>query len=141
MNIKKIILLLTSLIFLLSCTQQKEEKSYGIPWEKSLKIAFKKSKDKHKILMIMATSKGCRWCIKMKKETLSNPKVAKELQKFVLAKANRETPSQREQLPPFQHVPVIFFFTPNGEEIDNLRGYFNADDFLTYLHEIENENE
>ena len=109
----------------------------GIPWEKDLKTAFSRAKSENKNVMIMAVSEGCRWCDKMKKRTLSNQKVAKVLENYILVQADRETPSQREQLPPFRHVPIIFFMTPQKEIIDNLRGYFAPEDFLEYIVEME----
>jgi thioredoxin-related protein len=117
--------------------EKKQEINYGIPWEKDLNTAFKKAKDENKTLMIMAVSDGCSWCKKMKKKTLSNPAVAKRLEKYILATADRETPSEREQLPEFKHVPIIFFMSPQKENLDNMRGYYAPDDFLTYLDEFE----
>lgn len=111
--------------------------NYGIPWEKDISTAFRRAKNEHKNVMIMAVSKGCKWCKKMKKNTLSNEKVAKVLENYILVQADRETPSEREQLPPFKHVPIIFFMTPQKEVIDNLRGYFEPEDFLEYITEIE----
>ena len=111
--------------------------NYGIPWEKDIPTAFRRAKNEHKNVMIMAVSKGCKWCKKMKKNTLSNEKVAKVLENYILVQADRETPSEREQLPPFKHVPIIFFMTPQKEVIDNLRGYFEPEDFLEYITEIE----
>ena len=73
----------------------------------------------------------------MKKRTLSNPEVAKRLEKYVLVTADRETPSEREQLPEFKHVPIIFFMSPQKENLDNMRGYYAPDDFLAYLNEFE----
>jgi thioredoxin-related protein len=110
---------------------------YGIPWVKDLSTAFKLAKEENKNVMIMAVSVGCGWCKKMKQRTLSNKTVAKRLENYILVQADRETPSQREQLPPFKHVPILFFMTPKKEMIDNMRGYYTAEDFLEYLNEIE----
>ena len=114
-----------------------EKEDYGIPWEKDLSTAFEKAKAENKNVMIMAVSVNCKWCEKMKKNTLSNEKVAKKLENYILVKADRETPSEREQLPPFKHVPIIFFMTPEKEVIDNLRGYFAPEDFLEYITAME----
>ena len=120
-------------------TKVEKEESYGIPWEKDLPTAFEKAKQEHKVVIVMAVSKGCTWCEKMKKRTLSNPKVAKRLEKYILVKADRETPSEREQLPEFRHVPIIFFMKEDREVLDNLRGYFAPEDFLEYLNDFEDD--
>jgi len=133
------------IMLLITACQSREEttyeknRGYGIPWEKNLETAFKKAKEQHKILLVMAVSDGCTWCNKMKKNTLSNPKVAEKLKKYILVMADRETPSEKEQLPPFKHVPVIFFMTYKKETLDSLRGYFTAEDFLDYLKDFEEE--
>ncbi|MBU1667737.1 thioredoxin family protein [bacterium] len=121
----------------LSKTSVEKKETYDIPWVKDLPTAFELAKKEKKNVMVMAVSEGCRWCDKMKAKTLSNEKVAKKLQEYILVQADRETPSQRDQLPEFKHVPIIFFMKPNREVIDNLRGYFEAEDFLEYLNELE----
>jgi thioredoxin-related protein len=120
-------------------TFEKYGNPYGIPWQKDLDTAFSKAKEEKKLVIVMAVSEGCKWCEKMKKETLSNPKVAKKLENYLLVMADRETPSEKNQLPPFNHVPIIFFMTHEKESLDNLRGFFNAEDFLEYLNDLEEE--
>lgn len=114
-----------------------KKETYGIPWEKDLPTAFAKAQAENKKVLVMAVSVGCHWCEKMKSTTLANPEVLKELQNYVLVQADRETPNERNQLPEFQHVPVIFFMEADKEVIDNVRGYFEADDFLEYLKEMD----
>ena len=140
--------LLLLILMLIGCeSKNKEEKTtyekygnhYQIPWETNLASAFEKAKQEHKMVLVMAVSQGCRWCEKMKAKTLSDKKVLERLKKYVLVMADRETPEERKQLPPFKHVPVIFFMNENKEKLDSLRGYFDKEDFLAYLHEFENE--
>jgi len=143
---KKIAFIFLIISLLMACNEKKKRKKttleqygtpYGIPWEKNLDSAFKKAQKEHKLVMVMAVSKGCKWCEKMKKNTLSNKKVAKRLKNYILVMADREQQSEREQLPPFKHVPVIFFMTHKRESLDNIRGYFEAEDFLDYLTNFE----
>jgi len=133
----QLIFIAMSFLILTACSEQTKVDKYGIAWEKNLRIAFEHAKKENKNVMIMAVSKGCGWCKKMKQKTLSHPKVAKRLENYILVQADRETPSQKEQLPPFNHVPILFFMTPNKEVIDNMRGYYEVEDFLEYLNEIE----
>jgi len=142
------LLLLTFLLLNFTACETKTEttkstyeknRGYGIPWEKDLESAFTKAKAENKILLVMAVSDGCVWCDKMKKRTLSNPKVAEKLKNYLLVMADRETKKEKNQLPPFKHVPIIFFMTPEKEMLDNLRGYFTPEDFLEYLSEFEEE--
>lgn len=142
------LLLLTLLVLSFNACENKpninqstyeKNKGYGIPWEKDLNSAFAKAKKERKILMVMAVSDGCVWCEKMKKKTLSNPQVAEKLKNYVLVLADRETKDENGQLPAFKHVPIIFFMTHKKEVLDNLRGYFSAEDFLEYLIDFQEE--
>jgi len=144
----KVIKTLFLILIIIGCENKVEEEKttyekygnkYHIPWEKDLPSAFDKAKKEHKIVLVMAVSQGCRWCEKMKAETLSDKKVLNKLKKYILVMADRETPKERKELPPFKHVPVIFFMNDKKEELDSLRGYFDKEDFLAYLNEFENE--
>ena len=141
----KTVNLILLLLLLIGCqskektTYEKYAKNSPIPWEKDMPSAFSKAKKEHKVVLVMAVSQGCKWCEKMKDETLSDKKVLDKLKNYILVMADRETKLEREQLPPFKHVPIIFFMNSKKEELDNLRGYFDKEDFLTYLNEFENE--
>ena len=115
----------------------KLEDRYGISWAKNLKTAFELAKESKKNVMVMAQSVNCKWCKKMKQRTLCDKTVSKRLEKYILVKVDKNIPNQIEELPPFKHVPIIFFMTPQKEIIDNMRGYYTADDFLEYLNAIE----
>ena len=142
----KLLVVISTLLIFSACSDEKQttepvkvekKETYGIPWEKDFPSAFAKAKKENKKLMVMAVSEGCRWCDKMKENTLSNPAVTKKLKNYILVQADRETPHERDKLPEFKHVPIIFFMKPNKEVIDNLRGYFAPDDFLEYLNEMD----
>lgn len=140
----KLLLLTLLLLTFTACNDKTNTKKttyernmgYGIPWEKDLDSAFSKAKKEKKKLIVMAVSDNCQWCEKMKKNTLSEPKVAEKLKDYVLVMVDRETEGETNQFPPFKHVPIIFFMTHEKEIIDDLRGYFAAEDFLEYLVEL-----
>ena len=142
----KIGVLISVIVLFSGCSEEKErskpvktekEKAYDIPWEKDLESAFKKAKKEHKKIIIMAVSKHCKWCNKIKEETLSDPKILKKLNNYLLVKIDRETPTQREQVPKFEHVPVFFFATAEKKFYDELTGYFTTKEFLAALKEVE----
>jgi len=134
---KILFIILINLLIFNACIAKEHKEEVSIPWEQNLSIAFDKAKKENKIVMVMAHSQGCRWCEKLEKNTLSDIRVLSELNKYILVKADRETPSERIQLPEFNHVPVVFFMTPQKGEIESILGYFEADDFLEYLQEFE----
>jgi len=134
---KSFLTLFTILIIFSACMAKAHENNTTIPWEQNLSIAFEKAKNEDKIVMVMASSQGCRWCEKLERNTLNDTRILLELKKFILVKANRETPNERSQLPKFTHVPVVFFMSAEKEEIESILGYFEADDFLEYLQEFD----
>ena len=139
------VIIATILIFIACSTEENPRliqqsiklDQYGIAWVKDLNTAFKLAKEEKKNVMIMAVSVGCGWCKKIKQHTLSNAMITKRLENYILVQVDRETPSERDQLPAFKHVPIIFFMTPQKKMIDNMRGYYTAEDFIEYLNEIE----
>ncbi len=139
----KIGVILSIILLFASCSEEQKQtvnekiETFNIPWEKNLYSAFEKAKKEKKKIMVMAISKRCKWCNKIKKETLSNPKVLKKLNNYLLVKIDRDIPSQKSQIPLFEHVPAFFFATEEGKFYDELQGYFTTDEFLSAIKEIE----
>ena len=102
-------------------------------WEKDLKSAFATAAKENKPLMVLVEGKHCRWCKKMKSKTLSNDSVSKRLQDFVLAKADKDDSETWMELPEVKFVPTIFFMTPERKVVERVTGYFNVEDFHSWI--------
>lgn len=107
-------------------------------WEKDTATAFAKAKAEKKNVMLMVEASHCRWCKKMKQETLADEEVKKRLQNYILVKIARCDKEAMKILPESHYpAPTTFFMTPEGEIIERAIGFFEADDFITYINDVE----
>jgi uncharacterized protein YyaL (SSP411 family) len=109
-----------------------------LSWEKDAATAFAKAKAEKKNVMLMVEATHCRWCKKMKEETLSDSEVKKRLQNYILVKILRSDKEAMKILPEsYYPAPTTFFMTPEGEIMEKAIGYFEAYDFITYINDVE----
>ncbi len=110
---------------------------FSLDWVKDIDTAFTLAKKEHKNVMVFVEGENCRWCKKMKHRTLSDESVEKRLEKYVVVKVMREDGNAMSVLPPVQGVPTIFFMKENKAVIEEIIGYFNVEDFLSYIGDVE----
>ena len=108
-----------------------------IVWQKDISAAFEKAKKEHKLVMVFVEGESCRWCKKMKHRTLSDESVDKRLQDYVAVKVFRENKEDITDLPEIQGVPSIFFMTAQKKILESVIGYYNVEDFISYLNDVE----
>ena len=111
---------------------------FSVEWTKDLNTAFALAQKEHKSVMVLVEGENCRWCKKMKYRTLSNDTVEKRLEKFVVVKVMREDAKAMSVLPEVKGVPTIFFMKENKAVIEEVVGYFNVEDFISYINDVEN---
>ena len=112
-----------------------------LKWQNDVKSAFELAKKEQKIVMVMVEDVRCRWCVKMKEGALSDGKVQKNLQKYILLKIDRSDNENMESLPGLRGpIPSFHFFTAKKRFIDKIAGYYETEDFLGYIEEIEEDS-
>ena len=104
----------------------------GLDWESSLSEAFAKSASQNRPLMIFIEQKHCRWCKKMRRETLSDNGISKRLEKFVLVEVDKYG-EEMKSLPPTRFAPTVYLYSPKKELLIKVGGYFVVEDFDSYL--------
>jgi len=109
----------------------------ALEWAKDLDTAITTAQKEHKNIMVMVEGEHCRWCKKMKGRTLSDESIEKRLEKFVVVKVMREDGNAMAKLPPVDGVPTIFFLKENKAVIEDVVGYFNVEDFTSYIDDVE----
>ena len=138
---KKVLKYLISLFLVLffeSTLLPAQSQQHELIWEKDTATAFAKAKAENKNVMLMMEATYCKWCKKMKSVTLADERVKKRVQKYILVKIRRCDKEAMKILPEsYYPAPTVFFMTPEGEIIDNIIGYFEPEDFLNYMDEIE----
>ena len=130
LNIRKIVLS----VLILSCAV------FALDWEKDIDSALATAQKEHKNIMVMVEGEYCRWCKKMKARTLLDEGVEKRLSSYVVVKVMREDGTAMSKLPPVEGVPTIFFMKENKAVIEEIMGYYNVEDFISYIDEIEKKN-
>jgi len=110
---------------------------FSLEWIKDLDTAFALAKKEHKIVMVLVEGENCRWCTKMKHRTLSDETVEKRLEKFVVVKIMREDSKAMSVMPQVKGVPTIFFMKEDKAVIEDIIGYFNVEDFISYINDVE----
>ena len=106
-------------------------------WQDNVKTAFELAQKEQKNVMLMVEDERCRWCIKMKEGALSDERVKKNLQKYILLKIDRGDNESMESLPGLRGpIPSFHFFTAKKKSIDKIAGYYETEDFLGYIKEI-----
>ena len=123
-----------SALLLLSSTLHAVE----LVWEKDAPTAFAKAKAENKVVMLVVEASYCKWCKKLKATTLADERVKTRLQNYVLVKIKRCDKKAMSIMPEsYYPAPSTFFMTPDKEIIEKAIGYFEANDFLTYLDDVE----
>jgi len=106
-------------------------------WLKDINTAFEMAKKEQKTVMVLVEGKHCRWCVKMKHRTLADENIQKKLKSYITVKVMRENEDAVKDLPIINGVPSIFFMTPKKEVLESVIGYFNVEDFLSYINDVE----
>jgi len=109
----------------------------AVDWVKDIDTALELAKKEHKNVMVMVEGEHCRWCKKMKGRTLTDDAVEKRLEKFVVVKVMREDGNAMAKLPPVEGVPTIFFMEDDKAIMEKVVGYFNVEDFISYINDVE----
>lgn len=99
--------------------------------------ALKQAKAENKDIYMLVTSESCKWCRKFENKTLVNIPLVKKIEKeYVILHVTRDfdyIPAKFK----VKRVPKHFFLTQNAEEIYSFLGYWNVEDFSSFLDEVQ----
>jgi len=98
-----------------------------------LKKALLKSKRTQKPLMVLVTAEHCKYCSKMKRETLNNPDVKENLKGFLFTQVDKHSRDAKKYLPNVRYTPTIFFISKDFHVVNTVKGYLNAYDFNMWI--------
>ena len=111
--------------------------SADITWQKDITTAFELAKKENKTVMVFVEQENCRWCKKMKHRTLSDDSVIKRVEPFIAVKVFRENKTDTKDLPTIQGAPTIFFMTADKKLLVTVFGYYNVEDFLSFIDDVD----
>ena len=102
-------------------------------YDKALELAKSQNKD----VYLLVTSSDCKWCRKFEKVTLSDEGTMKMLkEKFVLLVLSRGVDVIPDHIKA-KRVPKHFFLDSDGELIYSILGYWNPEDFASFVAEVD----
>ena len=109
-----------------------------LKWAHSYKEALSQAKKEKKNIMLLVTSESCGWCRKLERTTLKDRDVVERLNRdYIVFHAIRGEGKYPEALK-VGAVPASFFL--NTEEkliINNVIGYWPAEDYLSYMDDVD----
>ncbi len=100
-----------------------------------LKNSLLQSKREQKPLMVLVTAEKCKYCTKMKKETLSNDTVKKNLEGFLFTTVRKSSVDAKRYLPKTRYTPTVFFVSPKFKIVNSVKGYLGAADFNMWIND------
>ncbi len=108
-----------------------------IDWPNDYDAALKQAKKENKDVYVFISSAYCKWCRKFENTTLKDEAILKNLkEKYVLVHLDRDMDDFPEYFET-KRVPRHYFLKANGEIIYTFMGYWNADDFSSFLDDID----
>ena len=114
---------------------------FGFDWPSDYKVALETAKKENKDVYMLLTSDSCGWCRKFEKTTLQDKEVLKKLkERYVLVSMIKEWDYIPKQFKTAR-VPRHYFLTAEGKVIYTLVGYWKAEDFSSFIGEIDKEKE
>lgn len=106
-------------------------------WTSNYKEALAKAKETKKDVYMLITSDACKWCTKFEEKVLQSDFVMKTLkEKYILLHVSRDSDYIPDDFNT-KRVPRHYFLTDKGENIYTFLGYWNVQDFMSFLPEIE----
>jgi len=129
------LLLILVILFTYSQAGEYDDIDLKIDYEEAVEIG---QIDK-KPIMILITSKRCKWCKKLKKKTLSNDKIINRLnENFSVVEVTRKKDDYPYKKLRARAVPTIYFLGSNGKPFMRpIIGYWNVENFSSYLDDAE----
>ncbi len=111
--------------------------SADLEWPSDYKQALEKAKKEHKQVYMLITSQNCRWCRKFENKTLEDEQIMQKLQaKYVLLHIDRDKDFLPEKYKS-KRVPRHYFITPKGEVIYTFLGYWDIEDFSSFIDDVD----
>jgi len=108
-----------------------------VQWNSDFAAAKAKAQKEDKIIYAVITSETCRWCRKLEETTLKDPKIIKNLNAKYAAVAITRGKGKYPQCFKAPMVPMTYFAAPDGRIIYSVPGYWQEEDYLSMMGDVE----
>lgn len=103
----------------------------GINWIADIKKAQELAKKENKIIVVYIEAKHCPWCEKMKKSTLSDKDIVRNINKdYIALKIDANLKSTQDSFGSVGITPTTMFYSPNGDPLEMLEGFQEVEFFF-----------
>jgi len=107
-------------------------------WADSYKDAVSKAKNDKKNIMVLITTKTCRWCRKLESETLVDKNVIERLNKDYISLHITRGEGEYPDFLEAPAVPATYFLDVDGNPlIKRVMGYWNVEDYFSFLDDVD----
>ena len=109
----------------------------NLDWPNNYEVALQEAKKENKSVYMLITSQDCRWCRKFENTTLQEEIVIGKLkEKYILLHVDRDKDAFPNKFKR-ERVPRHYFIKANGDVIYSFLGYWDREDFFSFLREVE----
>jgi len=112
------------------------EQDNGVAWSQSYEAGTKVATAEKSPVLLFFTASWCRWCQKLEREVLAEPKVVSELRKFVCVRLDVDKNHDVAMAYGVVSMPRIVVVNTQGEIIGDWLGYRDAGEFLQLLADV-----
>lgn len=109
----------------------------GVVWSQSYEVSTKVAATEKSPCLLFFTASWCRWCQKLEREVLVEPKVVSVLRKFVCVKLDVDKNRDVAMAYGVVSMPRIIVINTQNEMIGDWLGYRDAGQFLQLLADIQ----
>ncbi|HRX51626.1 MAG TPA: thioredoxin family protein [Candidatus Krumholzibacteria bacterium] len=110
-----------------------ESAADGIRWF-SYEDGLKRAAETGRPIVIDFHADWCKWCKELDKKTFTDPRVIQAMnERFVPVSVDTEADKATAAKYQVQSLPTMWFLTHEGERIDALPGFVDADNFTIIL--------
>jgi len=111
--------------------------SSNLDWNSDYYKALEDAKVQKKDVYMLITSQTCKWCRKFESRTLQDKSVIKRLkEQYVLLHIDRDKNYFPKEFKS-KRVPRHYFITSKGEIIYSFLGFWEKDDFFSFLRDVD----
>ena len=114
----------------MATTRNIENKS---PLPTLVRDALDKASKEDKLVLLDFYASWCGPCKRMSKETLANPTVAKELERFIVLKVDTDKNPEISKWYGVAGIPDVRILAADGTELDKIIGFKPASEFQQIL--------
>ncbi|WP_345973225.1 thioredoxin family protein [Sulfurimonas diazotrophicus] len=106
-------------------------------WAKSLDDAKRIAAAEGKLVYVLITEPGCRWCKRFKRTTLHDHGVRRRLDEMAVGvEVERGSGTYPDTLKALM-IPMHYFLSPDERVLVKMPGYWNIEDFMSILDDVE----